>query len=165
MAKKYNSDWIGLEFVYRQQPTLPGEPPRYNREGRRVIVCLCGSTRFGDAFKDAMRNETLAGKIVLSVGLLGHAEGIDMEGPIKAELDSLHLDKIDLADEVLILNVGGYVGESTRREVLHAERRGKTIRWLDPFRVPADLAHLGDSLSDGPKVHRDSDDDPDKAGY
>ncbi len=69
------------------------------------IVCLCGSTRFEKAYKDAMREETLAGKIVLSVGLLGHAEGIDMDGPIKAMLDELHLRKIDLADEVMVLNV------------------------------------------------------------
>jgi hypothetical protein len=69
------------------------------------IVCLCGSTRFGDAFRQAMRDETLAGKIVLTVGLLGHAEGIDMDGPVKEALDRLHFYKIDLADTVLVLNV------------------------------------------------------------
>lgn len=71
---------------------------------RPRIVCLCGSTRFGDAYRDALRDETLAGKIVLSVGLLGHQEGLDMTGPVKAMLDELHLRKIDLADEVLVLN-------------------------------------------------------------
>lgn len=71
---------------------------------RPRVVCLCGSTRFADAWRDANRVETLAGRIVLSVGLLGHEEGIDMNGPIKAMLDQLHLRKIDLADEVLVLN-------------------------------------------------------------
>lgn len=98
-----------------------------------MITCLCGSTRFGDAFRDAMRTETLAGRIVLSVGLLGHAEGIDMNGPVKAMLDRLHLDKIDLADIVLILNCGGYIGPSTRNEIAYAERRGKVIRYLEPL--------------------------------
>ncbi len=96
-----------------------------------VIVCLCGSTRFGDAYRDAQRDETLAGKIVLTVGLLGHAEGIDMNGSVKAGLDVLHLRKIDMADEILVLNVGGYVGESTSREITHARKRGKVIRYLE----------------------------------
>lgn len=78
-----------------------------------------------------MRDETLAGKIVLSVGLLGHQEGLDMDGPIKAMLDELHLRKIDLADEVLVLNVGGYVGDSTRREVAYATAHGKPVRYLE----------------------------------
>lgn len=103
------------------------------RDGFPTIVCLCGSTRFGDAYRDAMREETLAGRIVLTVGLLGHAEGIDMGGPVKAALDELHLRKIDLADEILVLNVGGYVGESTRREIAYARSRGKTIRSLHPL--------------------------------
>jgi hypothetical protein len=98
---------------------------------RPTIVCLCGSTRFRDAYERAQREETLAGKIVLTVGLLGHQEGLDMDGPVKAMLDELHLRKIDLADEILVLNVGGYVGRSTRREIAHAREHGKTIRWLE----------------------------------
>lgn len=69
-----------------------------------TVVVLCGSSRFKDAFIEANRNETLAGKIVLSIGMFGHGEGLDMDGSVKAMLDQLHLRKIDLADEVLILN-------------------------------------------------------------
>lgn len=100
-------------------------------EARPIVVCLCGSTRFKDAFIEAQRAETLAGKIVLSVGLFGHAEAMDMGGPVKAMLDKLHLRKIDLADEVLILNVGGYIGESTRRELDYARNAGKRVRFLE----------------------------------
>ncbi len=96
-----------------------------------TIVCLCGSTRFGDAFKDAMRKETLDGKIVLTIGLLGHQEGLDMDGPIKAMLDELHKRKIDLADEVLILNVNGYTGKSTASELAYARLHDKRIRFLN----------------------------------
>lgn len=99
---------------------------------RRTVVTLCGSTRFGDAYRDALREETLAGRMVFSVGLLGHAEGIDMSGPVKAALDELHLAKIDASDEILVLNVGGYVGESTRREIAHAVATGKRVRYLEP---------------------------------
>lgn len=95
------------------------------------VVCLCGSTRFLDQYQAANRAETLSGRIVLSVGMFGHSEGLDMNGPVKAMLDQLHLRKIDLADEVLVINVGGYVGESTRREIAYAEAAGKPVRYLE----------------------------------
>jgi hypothetical protein len=96
-----------------------------------IIVCLCGSTRFKDAYVKAQRDETLKGKIVLSVGLFGWEEGLDMSGPTKKMLDELHLRKIDLADEVLFLNVGGYIGESTKRELEYAKTQGKKINFLE----------------------------------
>ena len=101
-------------------------------KNRPKVVCLCGSTRFREAFEGANRAETLAGNIVLSVGLFGHHEGLDMAGETKARLDDLHLRKIDLADEVLILNVGGYIGESTRRELEYASGAGRAVRFLEP---------------------------------
>lgn len=99
-----------------------------------TIVCLCGSTKFKQQFIDANFQETMAGKIVLTVGWFGHADGqIYTPTPEeKAELDELHLRKIDLADEVLVINVDGYVGQSTRREFEYAYRQGKKIRWLEP---------------------------------
>jgi hypothetical protein len=105
--------------------------------GRPTIVCLCGSTRFKDVFDDANYRETMAGKIVLSVGFFMHAsgnrhgEGIGATPEQKVALDELHLRKIDLADEVLVLNVGGYYGDSTRREIAHAHKTGKPVRWLE----------------------------------
>ena len=109
------------------------------RETLPTIVCLCGSTRFGEAFQRANLEETLAGKIVLSIGcnmksddeIFGHLPEEILQ-KIKAQLDDLHLRKIELADEVLILNVDGYIGESTRRELAHARKLGKVIRFLEP---------------------------------
>lgn len=100
---------------------------------RPRVVTLCGSTRFKDAFEAALRSETLAGKIAISVGLFGHQEGMDMGGPVKAMLDELHLHKVDLANEILVLNVGGYLGESTRREIAYAQAHGKLVRYLEPL--------------------------------
>ncbi len=102
---------------------------------RPVIVCLCGSTRFAEAFHDANLRETLAGRIVLTVGCDFKSDtDLLLAGQLtqedKARLDELHLRKIDLADEILILNVGGYLGESTRHEWHYAEAQGKRIRWL-----------------------------------
>lgn len=115
---------------------------------RPTIVCLCGSTKFIDAFRKANLDETLAGRIVLSIGcdmrsdadLFANRTDTDLTA-VKADLDELHLRKIDLADEVLVLNVGGYVGESTRREIDYACGLGKPIRWLESHPDdPADLA-------------------------
>ena len=104
---------------------------------RPTIVCVCGSMRFMDEFTDAAWRETLAGKIVLSVvGVCKHAtdHGAEALGPDVVELlDNLHLRKIDLADEVLILNVGGYVGPSTAAELSYARQQGKRIRFLEPL--------------------------------
>ena len=99
-----------------------------------TVVCLCGSTRFKDAYEKTMREETLKGNIVLTVGLFGHLEGIDMNGETKKMLDELHLRKIDLADEVLIINVGKYIGQSTSRELEYAKKNGKTIRFLEEMK-------------------------------
>ena len=102
------------------------------------IVCLCGSTRFGDAFRQVAFEETLKGYIVLTIGcnmksdddLFGHLKDAERT-EIKRRLDELHLRKIDLADEVLILNVGGYIGKSTGKEIAYAKDAGKPIRYLE----------------------------------
>jgi hypothetical protein len=135
---------------------LPAGPER---------VCLCGSTRrvLAPLWAAANRAETLAGRIVLSVGMLGHQEGLDMAGPVKAMLDELHLRKIELAHKVLVIDgpvlcckgCGGpaengnammaglcrdcgphsslelrpYIGESTRREIAHAAKLGRPVRY------------------------------------
>lgn len=98
------------------------------------IVVLCGSTRFDDAFREANLRETLAGRIVLTVGCdfkRGGATGLSLED--KERLDDLHKRKIDLCDEVLILNVGGYIGDSTRSEIAYAHEQDKPIRYLEPL--------------------------------
>lgn len=95
-----------------------------------TVVCLCGSTRFFDAFRDANRAETMAGKVVLAPGVFGHC-GDPLTDDDKARLDALHFRKIDLADEVLVLNVGGYVGSSTKNEIEYANRTGKPVRYLE----------------------------------
>ncbi len=112
------------------------------REPMPAIVCLCGSTRFMDAFYEAGWQLTLDGYIVLTVGVCKHAEshgGEALGADVAARLDELHLRKIDLAEWVLVLNVDGYVGESTRREVLYAHEHGKRVTYLEPNRIPTDL--------------------------
>lgn len=111
-------------------------PEHCNHGGRPRIVVLCGSTRFGEAFREANLRETVAGRIVLSIGcdlrddhdLWRDATERDR---LKVELDELHKRKIDLADEVLVINPDGYIGESTRSEIEYAQKLGRPIRYLE----------------------------------
>ena len=100
------------------------------------IICLCGSTRFMDAFHAVGWQLTLDGCIVLTVGVCKHAEdhgGEALGQDVADRLDKLHRRKIDLADRVYVLNVDGYIGESTRGEITYAKKMGKEIRYLEPI--------------------------------
>ncbi len=96
-------------------------------------VCLCGSTRFMDAFHEANRKFSLEGLIVLTVEIVTYDGATDPQKADleqKCKLDELHLRKIDLADLVYVLNVDGYIGESTKAEIEYAEKAGKPIKYL-----------------------------------
>ncbi len=106
-------------------------------DSRPTIVTLCGSTRFSEAFQKANLAETLKGRIVLTIGCDMRSDGDlftsmsdEDRAAVKAQLDALHLKKIDMSDEILVLNVDGYIGDSTRSEIEHALRCGKRIRYL-----------------------------------
>lgn len=116
------------------------------RMNRPVIVCLCGSTKFWRDYIERNATETKAGKIVLTVGTFVSefapmttdgreivSQHHDVTAEEKNKLDELHLQKIDLADEVLFLNRGGYMGESTRAELKYAREKRKVIRSIEPF--------------------------------
>lgn len=101
---------------------------RYLSEPKPTVVCLCGSTRFVEAYATVNREETLAGRIVLSVGAFKSDE---LTVANKVSLDQLRFRKIDMADEVFVINAGGYIGTSTAREIDYAEQQNKKIRYLE----------------------------------
>lgn len=103
--------------------------------GKFRVVTLCGSTRFKDAFMEAQKRLTLEGNIVISVGLFGHSGDNEVwtEGT-KEMLDNMHKRKIDMSDGIYVINVGGYIGESTRSEIDYAIRKGKTVEYLEPLK-------------------------------
>ena len=100
--------------------------------GKYHVITLCGSTRFKEQFLEAQKRLTLAGNIVISVGLFGHSgdEEVWTEGT-KEMLDDMHKRKIDMADGIYVINVGGYIGQSTRSEIEYARSQGKTIEYLE----------------------------------
>ena len=100
---------------------------------RPEIVCICGSTRFADELLAANRELTFAGIIVVAPGVFTHREpDAKVTTEQKSALDALHLRKIDLADRVLVVNPGGYIGESTSREIAYARATGKPVSFTDP---------------------------------
>jgi hypothetical protein len=116
------------------------EAPEGGPRLRPEIVTLCGSTKFKEQYEQVQAELTLQGKIVISVGLFGHKIGLDMSGPVKKMLDELHLRKIDLADTIFFVNPGGYLGESSRRELAYARLRGKGVAFLEPETAPKEAA-------------------------
>ena len=103
------------------------------------VITLCGSTRFKNEFMEVQKRLTLEGNIVISVGLFGHSgdnevwENMD-EGTLtrtKEMLDDMHKRKIDMSDEIFVINVGGYIGSSTQSEIEYAKANGKPVRYLE----------------------------------
>lgn len=106
--------------------------------GKYKVITLCGSTRFKDEFLRVQKELSLQGNIVISVGLFGHSgdkevwENMD-EGTrtkTKEMLDDMHKRKIDMADEIFVINVDGYIGESTKSEIEYAKKNGKKVNYL-----------------------------------
>ena len=136
--------------------------------GNYKVVTLCGSTRFKDEFMKAQKELTLQGNIVISVGLFGHSgdsevwESMD-EGTLtrtKEMLDDMHKRKIDMSDEIFVINVGGYIGESTRSEIEYAKEHGKVVRYLESqefFDILDENGNKTGKTKLRSEVHRDGD--------
>ena len=107
--------------------------------GKYKVITLCGSTKFKDEFLKAQKDLSLKGNIVISVGLFGHSgdsevwENMDEGTLIKTKemLDDMHKRKIDMSDEIFVINVNGYIGDSTKSEIEYAIKTGKKVNYLE----------------------------------
>ncbi|GAA5031769.1 hypothetical protein [Actinopolymorpha pittospori] len=111
-------DWAGIPETRIKAYTPESKKPR--------IAVLCGSTRFREEFRKVNEDLTKLKMIVVAPAVFAD-DGDEISDELKAELGELHLHKIDLADEVYVINPGGYIGESTAREIAYAEKAGKRI--------------------------------------
>ena len=108
-------------------------------QGKFNVITLCGSTRFRAEYERVQKELTLKGNIVISVGLFGHSGDDEVwKDGVKEMLDEMHLSKIDMADEIFVINPGGYIGQSTSREIAYARSRGKTVKSLCPLEPPCE---------------------------
>lgn len=100
--------------------------------GKYKVITLCGSTKFKDDFLREQKRLTLEGNIVISVGMFGHSEdGEILTENIKEMLDDIHKRKIDMADEIFVINKNGYIGTSTKSEIEYAKSLGKKISFME----------------------------------
>lgn len=133
-----NGKWEPSEIRVLQLARATPLDVKYIREdlssGRNSsvkIICLCGSTRFVDTWINEYQRLSDDGNIVLTVARMPPRPNLQHEDPeLKIKLDNLHLRKIDLADEIFVLNVGGYVGDSTKREIEYAKSKNKVVKFL-----------------------------------
>lgn len=103
------------------------------------VVCICGSTRFAETMNEVSERLTLDGKIVVRPEVVTYSDADDpqrRDPAVKKALDELHKRKIDLAGEVFVVDVDGYVGESTRSEIAYAEAAGKPVRYYTTAALP-----------------------------
>lgn len=137
-----------VEIAHEAAEALRGHRPGLSRrmwqtatllhqrvKNRPRVVCICGSTRFAERMNEVAIAETLAGHIVVRPEVVTYNSNLDpqkVNPEQKAALDELHKRKIDLADEIIVVNVDGYVGPFTRGEIEYARQQGKPIRWDKP---------------------------------
>jgi len=108
-------------------------------QGNYKVITLCGSIRFKDEFIKQQKRLTLEGNIVISVVFFNHADDSlawesmdeDTRRKTKEMLDDIHKRKIDMADEIFVINVGGYIGDSTKSEIEYAHKTGKKVKYLE----------------------------------
>lgn len=111
-----------------------------NKQNKRVT--LCGSSKYWIAFDIINRKLSLEGYTVYSLAIFPHKDGESLSKEEKEILDQVHLDKIDNSDSIFVIDIDGYWGESTRREIAYAEKQGKVIKYLSSF---PDLKYIVDN--------------------
>jgi len=123
---------------FRRSPIMnlmKDQQPPQSAQGEAKVITLCGSTRFEAEFAEVNQRLTMEGWVVISLGMFSLPDLPDYDwaadsSNLRERLGRVHLQKIHMADEVYIVDPGGYVGESTRREIAYAESLGKPVRYL-----------------------------------
>ncbi|MFT4413680.1 hypothetical protein ACLM5H_07460 [Fredinandcohnia humi] len=104
------------------------------------VITLCGSTKFKNEFEKANAFLTLQGHIVLSVGFFEQSEGIEVTKEQEELFGKIHIEKINMSDEIFVIDVNGYIGNSTRKEIEYAHQHGKPVRYYSESEISS--AHI-----------------------
>lgn len=94
------------------------------------IITLCGSTKFKSEFLRIQEKLTLDGNIVFTPNFFNNTNN-EMIKKNKPMLDAMHKQKIDMSDEIYVINLGGYIGESTKAEIEYAKTNSKKISYIE----------------------------------
>lgn len=95
------------------------------------VITLCGSIKFKEEFEKIQEELTLAGNIALTPNFFHSVKKEEINNEIKNMLDEMHKQKIDMSDEIYVINVGEYIGESTKSEIEYAKTKNKKISYLE----------------------------------
>lgn len=139
-----NGHAVGDVEVMFHSPSAPEQtiprtviPLVHDLGGQRpLVICFCGSTRFIEHMAVLAWEQEKLGRITLGPNLLpaGYdappSHAAEAEG-VKEILDRTHLRKIDMADQVTVINIGGYIGDSTAAEIAYAEATGKPVTYTE----------------------------------
>ncbi|WP_442601032.1 hypothetical protein [Paenibacillus sp. KN14-4R] len=101
------------------------------------VITLCGSTKFKDQFEQANAFLTLQGNIVISVAFFEQSDGFEITEEQAELLGNLHFRKIDISDEIFVIDVDGYIGNSTKREIQYAKEKGKAVHYYSNGGIPS----------------------------
>ena len=124
---------------------LSPKPKKERDDSRMKVITLCGSTRFKKQFEEQNALLTLDGNVVISVGVFGHADEVILLSTDKEKLDEIHKIKIKMADEIFVINPGGYIGKSTASEINYAKQLGKPVSYLvAPTAVHLEMVYIHD---------------------
>ena len=100
--------------------------------GKYKVITLCGSTKFKDDFIREQKRLTLLGNIILTVGLFGHSGDTEVwDDGVKEMMDDMHKRRIDMSDEIFVINKNGYIGFSTKSEIEYAIKTGKKVNYME----------------------------------
>jgi len=151
-----HSDWFEavLDSYDEKLAQAEAELERYKKRFGSTIICMCGSTRFKQTWIQENARLTGLGFIVLSVGLWGHHERKYPDEETKKKLDELHFRKIDLCDWVWVLDVDGYIGESTQNEINYAKSVGRPVFYLSK-KFPAYKEHIDELQAELERVQQE----------
>ncbi|WP_151736184.1 hypothetical protein [Paenibacillus tengchongensis] len=105
----------------------------FSKITKPTVITLCGSTKFKQQFEEAMANLTLKGNIVLSLGFFEQSDHIEVTEEQVKLFERLHFHKIDMSDEIYVINVKGYIGQSTKKEIEYASQNGKKVTYFEPL--------------------------------
>ena len=95
------------------------------------VITLCGSARFKDDFIKVQKRLSIEGNIALSLSFFDLDKGEVLTDENKKLLDDIHKRKIDMSDEIYVINKGGYIWESTRSEIEYAKKKNKIVNYME----------------------------------
>lgn len=103
----------------------------YQKDKKYNIITLCGSINFKDEFLKVQEKLVLEKNIVFTPNFFSNISKEEISLETKKMLDKMHKQKIDMSDEIYVINQEGYIGESTKLEIEYAKSKGKKITYLE----------------------------------